>query len=100
MFFQTWVESEKIKALQNGTNKTASIVIGFSEKDNLTLQMRGTLRIVSDPEELENIYKVHYTKHSFAEKHKTPETRFIEFTPAWWRYSDFNTTPETVIESN
>ncbi|OHA20145.1 MAG: hypothetical protein A2836_00935 [Candidatus Taylorbacteria bacterium RIFCSPHIGHO2_01_FULL_45_63] len=97
-FFQTWDESMKVEALQKGTDKRASVVVGFSEQDNLTLQMRGALRVVSSPEELEAVYKIHFKKHPFAEKYKNEHTVVIEFTPTWWRYTDFNTTPETIID--
>ena len=97
LFFQTWDESTKIQSLLNGTNKQASVVIGFSEQDNLTLQMRGGMKIVSDPNELEKIYSLHYQKHPFAKKYKNEHTRFLEFTPTWWRHTDFNTDPETII---
>lgn len=99
IYFQTWDESDKVKALREGDNKSASVVIGFSEKEKLTLQMRGSLRIISSPDELEKVFKIHYTKHPFAEKFKDESTVLIEFTPTWWRYSDFNTDPEMVISS-
>jgi len=98
LFFQTWDESMKAQTLTQGQNNKASVVVGFSEQDNLTLQMRGTIRIVSDPDELEAIYQIHYSKHPFAEKYKDSNTRFIEFTPTWWRYSDFNFDPEKIID--
>ncbi len=99
IYFQTWDESDKVKALREGDNKSASVVIGFSEKEKLTLQMRGSLRIISSPDELEKVFKIHYVKHPFAEKFKDESTVLIEFTPTWWRYSDFNTDPEIVISS-
>lgn len=98
LFIQTSNTTLKAQALMNERNNKAAVVIGFSEKDWLTLQMRGTVRIVSDPQELEAIYKVHYEKHPDAEQYKGPKTVFLEFTPTWWRYTDFNTDPETIIE--
>jgi general stress protein 26 len=99
IYFQTWDESDKVKALREGDNKSASVVVGFSETDKLTLQMRGSLRIISDSDELEKVFKIHYAKHPFAEKFKSESTVMIEFTPTWWKYSDFKTDPETVISS-
>ncbi len=99
IFFQTWDESMKVEALKKGKDPRASIVAGFSEKDSVTLQMRGTLRIVSNLEELKEIYKIHYKKHPFAEKYKNEHTVVIEFKPSWWRYTDFNTVPEIIIEN-
>ncbi len=97
LFFQTGKDSVKMQSFLKDSSK-ASIVVGFSEKDLLTLQMRGGAKIVSTPKELEEIYKIHYKKHPFAEKYKGPETVFIEFVPTWWRYTDFNTEPETIFE--
>src|SRR3989338_1875463 len=47
---------------------------------------------------VEAVYKIHFKKHPFAEKYKNEHTVVIEFTPTWWRYTDFNTTPETIID--
>ena len=99
LFIQTTNTTEKVKPLLNGEVGKASMVIGFSEKDWITLQMRGEMKIVSNPEDLEKIYKIHYKKHPDAEQYKGPKTVFMEFTPNWWRYTDFNTEPETIIRS-
>ncbi len=96
IFIQTYptVKTEAIK----GGNTKAAIVVGLSEEDFVSLQMRGDISIISDPKELEHIQTVHYKKHPAAEKYKGPHTIFLEFTPTWWRYTDFNTEPETIIE--
>lgn len=100
LFIQTYptVKVEAIKA--KGASAKAAIAVGLDEGDFLELQMRGDVRIVTDPQDLEAIYKVHYAKLPFAEKYKSATTVFLEFTPTWWRYSDFNTEPETVSESS
>ena len=100
LFIQTSNTTTKVQAFLDGEIKRAAVVIGFSEKDWLTLQMRGTIRIVSNPKELETIYKIHYKKHPDAEQYKGPKTVFLEFTPTWCRYTDFNTNPERIFESN
>jgi len=98
-FIQTSSKSQKCSGLLNGEIVKASVVVGFSEEDWLTLQMRGDIKIISDHEELDKIYKIHYAKHPNAEKYKSDaETVFLEFVPSWWRYTDFNTDPETIIE--
>ena len=99
IFIQTTNTTEKVRPFLDGKVGKASVVIGFSEKDWLTLQMRGDMKIVSSPEELKKIYKIHYKKHPDAEQYKGPKTVFLEFTPTWWRYTDFNTEPETTIEN-
>lgn len=98
IFVQTTKNSEKVKGIINGEITKASLVIGFSEQNWLTLQMRGDLRVISDKNRLEEIYKIHYKKNPDAEQYKSsPQTIFLEFTPLWWRYTDFNTDPETII---
>ena len=98
IFIQTSNTTTKAKALVNRENAKAAIVIGFSEEDWLTLQMRGDIKIVSNKDELEEIYKIHYKKHPDAEQYKGPQTIFLEFKPTWWRFTDFNTDPETIVE--
>ena len=98
IFVKTYPTVKTGAIKEKGGTAKAAIVIGFSEQDFVTLQMRGNIRMVSDQKELENIYKIHYAKHPEAEKYKGPNTIFLEFTPAWWRYTDFNTDPETVID--
>jgi general stress protein 26 len=98
IFIQT-SPTVKTEAIKNaGGAAKASVVIGLNEADFVTLQMRGNVRIVSDTAELENIYKTHYAKHPEAEQYKSPKTIFLEFVPTWWRYTDFNTDPETIIQ--
>jgi general stress protein 26 len=98
LFIQTYptVKVEAIKA--KGDNAKAAVTVGLNEADFVELQMRGDVRIVSDKDELEEIYKMHYAKQPQAEQYKSESTIFLEFTPTWWRHTDFNTTPDTVIE--
>ena len=98
LFIQTYPTVKTQAILESGGTAKAAVVVGFNEQDFLTLQMRGIVRIVSDPAKLEEIYKIHYAKHPGAEKYKSPRTIFLEFTPTWWRYSDLKTDPETIIE--
>ena len=98
IFIQT-SPTVKVDAIKkSGGVMKAAMVVGMSETDFLTLQMRGQVRIVSELHQLEQIYAIHYRKHPEAEKYKSPTTVFLEFTPTWWRYSDFKTEPETIIE--
>jgi len=100
IFVQTSNKTEKAKPFLTGATGKASIVIGQSEEEWITLQMRGNIRAVINEEELKEIYKIHYKKHREAEKYKNSNTVFLEFTPTWWRYTDFNTDPDTVITSS
>ena len=98
IFIQTY-PTIKVQAVSaKGGSAKASVVIGFSEEEFVTLQMRGGVRIVSDQDYLERIYRIHYAKHPDAEKYKGPETVFFEFTPTWYKYSDFKGDPEKIIE--
>ena len=98
-YFQTSDDTEKVKAVGRKTVK-AAVVIGFSEADWLTLQMRGPVCAMTDPMELETVYKIHYAKQPQAEKYKGPHSVFLKFTPNWWRFTDFNTDPETIIHGS
>lgn len=98
-FIQTVNDTVKVQNLSHGKIGNAAMVIGFSEQDWLTLQMRGDIQIISDKNQLEEIYKIHYQEHPDAEKYKNQKTVFLKFTPTWWRYTDFNTDPETIIEN-
>ena len=83
IYIQT--ESTSIKCKKLPTK--ASVVVGFSEETMQTLQMDGDICQITD---LEEVYKIHYTKHPEAEKYKNdPTTVFLAFTPTWWRYSDY-----------
>lgn len=99
LFIQT-SPTVKTNAIQEkGGIAKAAVVVGLSEADFVTLQMRGDVRIVSDTADLENIYKIHYAKHPKAAKQKGPHTLFLEFVPTWWRYTDLKSDPKIVIES-
>lgn len=99
IFIQTSNTTLKAKPFLHGQVGKGAMVIGFSEEDWLTLQMHGDIRAISDNNELEAIYKIHYQKHPEAEQYKGLDTIFLEFKPTWWRYTDFNTEPETIISS-
>ena len=99
LYIQTSNSTLKAQPFLNGRTGKGAFVVGFSEEDWLTLQMHGDIEIVSELNELKEVYKVHYKKHPDAEKYKGPKTIFLKFTPTWWRYTDFNTEPETIINS-
>lgn len=99
IYIQTSSDTLKAKLFLDGGAGKGAFVIGFSEEEWLTLQMHGEVRAVSDKDELEQIYKIHYAKHPEAEQYKGPKTIFLEFTPTWWRYTDFNTDPDTIVYS-
>lgn len=100
LYFSTENTSRKMTGLLKGEVVKGSVVVGFSEEEWITLQMDGEVRTISDKNELEEIHKVHYAKHPDSEKWKDdPATIFLTFTPTWWRYTDYNTKPETILSS-
>ena len=101
LYISTQKTSRKCQALQGGGLAKASMVVGFSEEEWITLQMDGEVAAITDPAQLEAAQAIHYTKHPNSAQYKNdPETMFLRFTPNWWRYSDFNTKPMTVIGSS
>jgi general stress protein 26 len=100
LYFSVENTSKKCQGLVTGETIKGSVVVGFSEEEWITLQMDGEVKAVLDKNELEKIHKIHYSKHPNSEKHKDfPETIFLAFTPSWWRYTDYNTDPLTILSS-
>lgn len=100
LYFSTENTSRKCQGLLEGQIVGASVVIGFSEEEWITLQMDGEVQAVLDKNELARIQAIHYPKHPNSEQYKNdPTTIFLKFTSKWWRYSDYNTEPITVISS-
>lgn len=99
LYFTTKRTSRKMQALASGSVVKASLVIGTNDEEWKTLQMEGEVTLVS-PADIERIQDIHYRKHPNAEEFKNkPETVFLQFTPTWWRYTDFSTEPLTSFSS-
>ncbi len=99
IYFQT-TSTLKTKAIQAQQNYCpASVVIGLDEKNFVTLQMHGVVQIITHHAEIEKIASIHYAKFPETIKYRDDETIFLCFTPNWWRYSDYKTQPETIIEN-
>jgi general stress protein 26 len=100
LYFSTEKSSKKCEGLLSGKTVKSSLVVGFSEEEWVTLQMDGEVEVVSD-NDLEKVQKIHYARHPNSAKYKDkPETIFLKFTPKWWRYTDYNTDPLTIISSD
>lgn len=100
LYFSTENTSRKCKGLLHGEVVNAAVVVGLSETEWITIQLDGVVQIVSDKSELEKIQTIHYSKHPNSAQYKdAPETVFLKFTPKWWRYTDYNTKPPTLISS-
>ncbi len=96
-FIQTPDNTRKAQALIGRSDIPASMVIGFNEHEMLTVQMTGTINIVTEPEKQEVAFAIHHAKHERAAKFRGPHSVILEFIPSWWRYSELKT--NTIIES-
>ena len=100
MYFSTENTNRKCKGLLKGETVKGSVVVGFSEEEWITFQMDGEVTAVLDKSELKKVHKIHYPKHPDSEKYKDEQaTIFLKFVPKWWRYTDYNTKPETILSS-
>lgn len=101
LYFSTKNTSLKTQTLLDGKSTKASVVIGFSEEEWITLQMDGETKAVLDKNELRSVHAIHYAKVPDSEQYKDdPATIFLKFIPKWWRYTDYNTDPPTILVSN
>lgn len=97
LYIQTSKESVKAEPLIAGTEVPCSVVLGVSEEEWKTLQIRGVARIISDPAVLEKIGEIHEMKNPGSAKRRGPHTIFIQVSPTWWRYSDLKQKPPVII---
>lgn len=101
VYFSTENTSRKAQGLLKGEATKAAVVIGFSEEEWITLQMDGEVEAILDNNELVGAQALHYAKHPSSAKYKDdPATIFLKFTPRWWRYTDYNTDPATILSSD
>lgn len=98
IYFHTPKTSRKVDGMHVGMSTPAAVTIGFSEEEWTTLQMEGTARLITDSAEMETAKNMYYGKYPDARKYeKEGDVILIEFTPSWWRYTDYKTEPPTVI---
>ena len=97
LFFST--DDRTAKASDCRENPRASVAIGWSEVDWVTVQMRGALRALTLPEEKEAAKAAHYAVHPNARQFDSdPHTLFLRFEPDWVRFSDLGATPALIEE--
>ena len=100
LYFSIENTSRKCQDLLTGKTVKASVVIGFSEQEWITIQMDGSARLVSDSLELQSAKAIHYPKHPNSQKFENdPATVFLAFIPTWYRYSEFKSAPPVKIEA-
>ena len=89
IYMQTRNTTKKSELLSKGGSVKASIVVGFSEDEFVTLQMDGEIGILPESKR-SKMQKIHYQKHPDAEKRKDdPATIFLVFKPIWYRYTEY-----------
>lgn len=90
-FFETLRNSRKGEVISTNKTTKASMVIGFSENPMKTLQLDGSVSTVDEKEKIQSyLEKFPQKKDKLANKN---EIVFFQFTPNWWRYTDW-TKPE------
>lgn len=94
-------EKASLKAQTLGSGEVrASLVIGFSEEEWVTLQMHGTASLPKNDKEISEAWEVYSTKFSGSEKMKeNVDFTLVKFIPNWWRYSEVRPRPSFVITS-
>lgn len=91
------VESDKVRNIQRSSVIAAAI--GWSESDWVTMQLRGTAKVLTDPSELADAKRTHYEVHPSSQQFEhDPGTVLLCFTPTWLRYSDLSVDPPAVSE--
>jgi len=90
IYFSTHNTSKKATGL---TTSKASVTVGFSEQNWVTVQLDGTAEITTDGKDLI------LGKYPESIKFMDANTIFLKFTPVWWRYSDFKSTPPIFLAS-
>lgn len=99
-YFSTENTSRKTDALLAGKAVKAAAVIGFSEEEWKTLQLNGKIKGMIKPKDKALAQEIFYKTHPGSRRWKDdPATILLEFTPTWWRYSDYKKKPLLTIES-
>lgn len=64
----------------------ASVVVGFSEQEWVTVQMDGKIEMVESTQSIRDLILLKYPEDA---KYMDTDAVFLKFTPTWWRYSDY-----------
>ncbi len=98
LYFCTHSHSRKLAGLMSGS-EPGSVVVGFSEADWVTVQLDGQIQKIDSPVEKEEAKRLILAKYPESSKYMDESAVFLKFTPTWYRYTDFKTTPPTIISS-
>lgn len=99
VYFLTDKASKKCALLRNGTFVRASVVLGFSEQDMVTLQMDGEVKVVA-ADAVENARALYLAKYPDHKRYDNEASEYLVFKPSWWRYTDFKPVPNYIIASS
>jgi general stress protein 26 len=89
LYFETYFESRKAEPLFGREATRASFVVGSDARAMKTLQLDGTVSLVT-PEEKEAYAAVYFGKFpGKIEKSKDPKFTSFKFVPTWWRFTDW-----------
>ncbi len=96
--FETEKAYKKAEALLGRESSRASLVIGTTEADKKTLQLDGTVQLLTDSEE--NLKQLYLKKFPEKEK-KSRDGKFIffKFVPSWWRYTAWKLEGKVIYSS-
>ena len=98
--FITEKTSKKCQPLKDEKLHPASLVVGFSEEEFITLQMQGNIQIVSNSKKLQKSWNAYTEKYPQATKRKIdPNFVILSFTLNWWKYTELKPSPPTIISS-
>jgi general stress protein 26 len=97
LFFST--DDRSAKARDCRENPRTAVALGWSETDWVTVQMRGALRALTLPQEIEAAKAAHYAVHPNARAFDSdPHTLFLRFEADWVRFSNLAAAPPLVEE--
>ena len=94
LIFDTSDTSRKYKNIQKSSK--VSVVIGWDEQVNKTVQYQGLAEVL-EGNELERLKKIYFTKSPEAQKwENTAGNVYVKVSPKWVRMTDLNTNPWTI----
>lgn len=90
-YFETQKDYRKTEALYGRATSRASFVIGAHEASKQTMQLDGEVRLLK-PEETAAFNELYFGKFpTKKEKMDAPNVVLFQFTPIWWRFTDWTT---------
>ena len=92
--------TRKLQSLLREKQGKASMVIGFSEEEFVTLQMEGAVQILEEQVATKHAWDSFIEKYPQAVVRQTDSAFVIlSFQPTWWRLSEFRPKPPKFVSS-